>query len=110
MLLRKSEITPASIKDQHKEVMDAISNVVSGKELKKLLVANPGEMEDEVLKRISRTVADRFPAFGIFFDTPAKVESVFGALGNFMTPDQRQQSETILLILKLSQKIILAFV
>ena len=88
--LAEAEITPASIKDQHKEVMNAISNVISGKELKKLLVSNPGEMEDEVLKRVSRSVADRFPAFGIFFDTPAKVESVFGALGNFMTPEQRQ--------------------
>tara|TARA_R100000388_G_scaffold23750_1_gene18061 strand:+ start:15846 stop:23153 length:7308 start_codon:yes stop_codon:yes gene_type:complete len=88
--LAEAQITPASIKDQHKEVMNAISNVVSGKELKKLLVANPGEMENEVLRRISRSVADRFPAFGIFFDTPAKVESVFGALGNFITPEQRQ--------------------
>lgn len=88
--LAEQEITPASIQGQHKQVMDAISNVISGKELKKLLVANPGEMEDDVLRRISRTVADRFPAFGIFFDTPAKVESVFGALGNFITPEQRQ--------------------
>ncbi|MHA2345073.1 MAG: hypothetical protein ACXADW_24795, partial [Candidatus Hodarchaeales archaeon] len=79
--LSQAQITPASIKDQHKEVMNAISNVISGKELKKLLVAK---------RRISRSVSDRFPAFGIFFDTPAKVESVFGALGNFMTPEQRQ--------------------
>lgn len=89
--LAEAQISAASIKDQHREVMNAISNVVSGKELKKLLVSNPGEMEDDVLRRISRTVSDKFPAFGIFFDTPAKVESVFGALGNFMTPDQRQQ-------------------
>jgi hypothetical protein len=85
------ELNPADLKGQYKQVMNSISNVISGKELKKLLVANPGEADPEVLGRLSRTISLQNPAFALFFDSPDKVESVFAAMGNFMSPDQRQQ-------------------
>jgi hypothetical protein len=84
------EINAADLKGQYRQVMDSISNVISGKELKQLIVANPGEADPLVLDRISRTVALQNPAFALFFDSPDKVESVFAAMGNFMTPEQRQ--------------------
>lgn len=85
------DLNPADLKGQYKQVMNSISNVISGKELKKLLVANPGEADPEVLGRLSRTISLQNPAFALFFDSPDKVESVFAAMGNFMSPDQRQQ-------------------
>jgi len=85
------DINPADLKGQYRQVMNSISNVVSGKDLKKLLVANPGEADPLVLSRISRTVTLQNPAFGLLFDSPDKVEEIFAAMGNFMTPEQRQQ-------------------
>ena len=84
------DTNPADLQGQYRQVMNSISNVVSGKQLKELMVANPGEADTLVLARLSRTVSLQNPAFAIFFDSPDKVEAVFAAMGNFMTPEQRQ--------------------
>lgn len=85
------DATPTSLKDQHKQIVTDISNVTSKRELVALLTDNPGEQDPLVLKRISNCISLRHPQFAFAFDAPDKVAQVFGALGNFITPEQRRE-------------------
>ena len=82
--------TADDLRGERVAVMKSIADVVTGNQLKELFVANPGEMDLAVLRRISRTVTANHPGFALFFDDPSKVEAIFGALGNFMSPEQRK--------------------
>ncbi|MDB2489871.1 hypothetical protein N9W68_00700, partial [Candidatus Pelagibacter bacterium] len=85
------QINAADLKGEYKQVMNSISNVVTGDQLRGLFVANPDEADLNVLARVSRTVTAQCPSFGIFFDSPDKVATIFAAMGNFMSPEQREK-------------------
>ena len=85
------QVTPTSLKGSHKQLSQDISNIVSRRELKLLITANDGQQDPQTLKRISSTITLRHPEYAFAFDDPSKVAQIFGSLGNFMTPSQRQQ-------------------
>tara|TARA_Y100001973_G_scaffold55721_1_gene82310 strand:+ start:12936 stop:21059 length:8124 start_codon:yes stop_codon:yes gene_type:complete len=59
-------------------------------EYKSLFVNLPGEMDQDLLARISRTVSALHPEWAPIFKHPANVAEIFAAAGNLLSPSQRQ--------------------
>ena len=73
----------------YESIAKALGVLATSNEIKSAMVSSKSEQNQEFLEGVSNALTTMFPDFSIAFDSPEKVGTIFGTMGNYLTPEQR---------------------